>query len=329
MSQNNPAVSPNLTLDRKSWGLLILLWFCWGGSFFYGHIALTAVPPLTLVFCRVFIGMLILLPIIWLWRVKIPRGIKVWRSMLLMAIFNTALPFSLIAFGLTRVSSSLGGILNATVPMWTAALAHFATKDERLSLPKFIGIVTSLLGVIILIGMKDSMVAPVIVGHTAPSPDQFLDSLAKLAFVAATASYAISGIYGKRFRAMGVEPIFAATAQLLMASLLLLPLMIFVDRPWQLPTPSWSAVASLLAIGIISTGLAYILYYRILAMAGAINVSLVTYLVPVSATLLGVLVLGESFTVFTMVGIGIIALGLLILDGRIALAIGQRIKSKD
>ena len=326
MSQNPVNSQSNLTLCTRAWGLMILLWFCWGGSFFYGHIALTAVPPFSLVFARVFIGFLFLLPIIWLWRVPIPRGAKVWRGMVIMAIFNTALPFSLIAFGLTRVSSSLGGILNATVPMWTAGLAHFATRDEKLTLPKVVGILTSLFGVIILIGMKDSMVAPVIAGHSAPMADPLLDILAKLSFVAATACYAFSGVYGKRFKSMGVEPIFAATAQLLIASLILLPLIIFIDRPWQLPMPSLAAVASLLAIGVIATGLAYILYYRILAMAGATNVALVTYLVPVSATLLGVLVLGESFSGYTMVGIGIIALGLVILDGRLVQGIGQGIK---
>lgn len=324
MSHNPAVTQTNLTLSSKAWGLMILLWFCWGGSFFYGHIALTAVPPVTMVFCRVFIGFLFLLPILYLWRVQIPRGAKVWRGMAIMAIFNTALPFSLIAFGLTRVSSSLGGILNATVPMWTAALAHFATRDEKLTVPKAVGIVTSLLGVVILIGMKDSMVAPVIAGHSPPEASPLWDGFAKLAFVAATACYAISGVYGKRFKTMGVEPIFAATAQLLIASVILLPLMIFIDRPWQLPRPSMAAVASLLALGIIATGLAYILYYRILAMAGATNVALVTYLVPVSATLLGVLVLGESFSGFTMVGIGIIALGLIILDGRVIQGLRQK-----
>ncbi|MCX8501534.1 MAG: DMT family transporter [Alphaproteobacteria bacterium] len=326
MLKTSSPAAPALTISTKTWGLLLLLWFCWGGSFYYGHIALTAVPPLTLVFARVFIGFLFLVPVLWLSGLRIPRGSEVWRGMVLMAILNSALPFSLIAFGLTRVSSGLGGILNATVPMWTAVLAHFATSDEKLTRAKLAGILASLIGVIVLIESKDQMVAAVIVGHAAPAPDALLDRLAKLAFVGATACYAISAIYGKRFRSLGVEPIVAASSQLLIASVLLLPLMLLYDRPWELPPPSMGAMASLLAIGVIATGLAYILYYRILGMAGATVVSLVTYLVPVSATLLGVFLLGESFTVFTLVGIGLIALGLVILDGRVAAKIKNKLQ---
>ena len=325
MNSASPAAT-QVTLSSKAWGLLILLWFCWGGSFFYGHIALTSVPPLTLVFARVFIGFLFLLPILWFMGTRIPREPRVWRGMVLMAVLNSALPFGLIAFGLTRVSSGLGGILNATVPMWTAVLAHFTTSDEKLGRAKLIGILASLLGVIVLIESKDQMVAAVIQGHAPPEPDLWLDRLARLAFVAATACYAISAIYGKRFRSYGIEPIFAATAQLLIASVLVLPLMLIIDRPWELPAPSFPAVASLLAIGVIATGLAYVLYYRILGMAGATAVSLVTYLVPVSASLLGVFVLGESFTVLSLAGIGLIALGLVVIDGRVVRQINNKLR---
>ena len=141
--------------------------------------------------------------------------------------------------------------------------------------------------------------------------------IAQILCLAGAISYAFAGIYGRRFRAMGISPIGTATGQVIASSLIMLPLVMALDRPWTLPPPSLSAIGALIGVAAISTALAYVLYFRILATAGATNLLLVTFLIPVSAILLGTLFLGETLLPRHFAGMALIGAGLAAIDGRL------------
>jgi drug/metabolite transporter (DMT)-like permease len=218
-----------------------------------------------------------------------------------MGLLNNLIPFSLIFWGQTHIASGLASILNSTTPLFTAVLAHFLTRDERLTANRLAGVLAGLAGVVVMIGPD------VLVGLRA-------NVLAQSAVLCAALSYALAGIYGRRFR--GTPPLVTAAGQVTSTSVLLLPVVLLADRPWTLPLPgarTWAAVAGL---ALLCTALAYVIYFRILAVAGATNLLLVTFLIPVSALLLGGLVLGERLEPRHFGGMGLIALGLAAMDGR-------------
>jgi drug/metabolite transporter (DMT)-like permease len=219
-------------------------------------------------------------------------------------VLNNALPFCLIVWGQTQIASGLAAILNATTPLWTVLLAHALTRDERINAEKAAGVLVGFAGVAAMIG-------PALLAEIGA------DALAQLAVLAAAVSYAFAGIYGRRFRAMGVPPLVTATGQVTASTLLLLPLALAVDRPWQLALPGPTTVAAVLGFALLSTALAYVLYFRLLASAGATNLLLVTFLIPVSAILLGALVLGERLTARQLLGMALIGAGLAAIDGRL------------
>ena len=218
-----------------------------------------------------------------------------------MGLLNNALPFALILWGQTHIPSGLAAILNATTPLFTVVIAHAATVDEKLTPTRLIGVTIGLCGVAVMLG-PDLL------------RDVGADVAAQGACLLAALSYAFAGIYGRRFR--GEPPLRIATGQLVMSSLMLAPLALLIDRPWTLAPPSAAAWAALLGTAILSTALGYLLYFRILARAGATNVLLVTFLIPVSAILLGTLILGEQLAMRHIVGMAAIALGLAAIDGR-------------
>jgi drug/metabolite transporter (DMT)-like permease len=240
------------------------------------------------------------------------RERRVWTAFFGMGVLNNAIPFTLIAFGQAHIASGLASILNATTPLFTVLVAHRLTADERMTKGKLAGVVVGLVGVAVMIG------------------DDALRSLgvnvvAQLAVLAAAISYAFAGVYGRRFKAMGVAPTATAAGMLTASSLVLLPLMLAVERPWTLPTPSAAALAALLALALLSTSLAYILYFRILATAGATNLLLVTFLIPVSAILMGSTILGERLAASHFAGMAMIGLGLAAIDGRAVDAVRRAI----
>jgi drug/metabolite transporter (DMT)-like permease len=221
-----------------------------------------------------------------------------------MGLLNNAIPFTLFVWGQHHIASGLAAILNATTPLFTVLVAHLLTEDERLSPGKVLGLCMGLLGVILMLG------AELLAGLGTAL-------FAQIACLAAALSYAFAGIFGRRFKRMGVPPLATATGQVTASSLLILPLVLVVDQPWELQAPSLASWAAMLGIGVLSTALAYILYFRILAAAGATNLLLVTFLIPVSAILLGGLLLGESLETKHFVGMGMIGFGLALIDGRI------------
>jgi drug/metabolite transporter (DMT)-like permease len=237
-------------------------------------------------------------------RRPIPRDPAVWAAFAVMGVLNNVIPFSLIVWGQTQIPSGLASILNATTPLSTVVVAGLLLADERFSVHKGLGVAIGFAGVVVLIG-ADALFVP-----DAPV-------LAQMAVLGAGLSYAFAAVFGRRFRGMGLDPLVTATGQVTFSGLIMVALAVGIDRPWTLPMPGVPVLASLLGLAVLCTAVAYGLYFRILATAGATNVILVTFLVPVTAILLGVTVLDESLRASHLVGMAVIGAGLLVMDGRV------------
>tara|TARA_R110002110_G_scaffold395138_2_gene609601 strand:- start:97548 stop:98471 length:924 start_codon:yes stop_codon:yes gene_type:complete len=297
-------MTSTMRMTPVEWILLVILGGFWGGTFFFNAIALPELPPLVIILLRVAIATVILWIVVFASGVAVPRDRDVWLSLLVMAFANSALPFFLIAWGQQHIPSGLAAILIASSPLYAVVAAHFLTRDEGLTKGKVAGVLAGIAGVVILIG-------PEFLG------DIGTNLLAQLSIIGAAILYALSAIYGRTFARRGVAPLIVATGQMTMATLLLLPFALVIDRPWELPNPSLEAWGAVLGLAVLSTSFAYLIYFRILATAGAINILLVNFLVPVSALLLGILVLGEHLTLEQVIGMGFIVVGLLLIDGRV------------
>lgn len=293
--------STALRMGKVEWGLLIALSILWGGSFLFAKVAVGDLPPLTVVFLRVAIAALALIVVVRVMGLALPKG-RDWWPFVVMGAINNVLPFTLLFWAMTEVSSGLAAILNATTPLSTVLLAHLLTTDERMSLPKVLGVLVGLCGVAVLIGV-DAL------------DGLGLAVLAQFACIGAGLCYALATIWGRRLS--GRPPLVVATGQVTASSLLLIPIVLVVDRPWTLSMPSAATIASVAALALASTALAYILYFRILRTAGATNLSLVTFLVPVSALALGAAFLGEAVTPSNVLGMALIGAGLALIDGRL------------
>lgn len=288
----------------RVWIWLLSLSVLWGGSFFFAKVAIGELGPFTVVFGRVALASLALNIALVLSGQSLFRRDAPWRTYFAMGLLNNAVPFSLIFWGQTQIASGLASILNATTPLFTVLVAHALTADEKLTAGKVAALLAGLAGVAVLVG-------PDIAGQALPG------AWGQLACLGAALSYAFAGIYGRRFRAMGIAPMAAAGGQLSASTILILPIMLLVDRPWSLSAfpspPIWAAIVGL---ALLSTALAYVLYFKILAAAGATNLLLVTLLLPVMANLLGAAFLGEQLEPRHFAGMALIALGLAAIDGR-------------
>jgi drug/metabolite transporter (DMT)-like permease len=289
-------------MSGSDWLLLILLSIVWGGSFFFAKIAVVELPPLTIVLARVAIAAAALHLLVLATGQRMPGDPSLWRDFLLMGLLNNAIPFSLIFWGQKEIASGLASILNATTPLFTVLVAHAFTRDEKATPAKLIGVGLGLVGVALMIGL-DLMSG--LGGHLT----------AELAVLAAALSYALAGVFGRRFR--GRPPLVVAAGQLTGSAALILPLALLVDRPWLGALPSFGVGAALLGLALLSTALAYVIFFRILARAGATNLLLVTFLIPVSALLLGVSFLSESVSAHQLLGMLLVGLGLAAIDGRL------------
>ena len=289
------------SMSAADWFLLAGLSLLWGGSFFFAKVAVLELPPLTVAFGRVAIAAAILLTLARGRRVALPGTLAAWRPYALMGLLNNVLPFTLLFWGQTHIPSGLAAILNATTPLFTVLGAHLATADEKLNAARLAGLAAGLAGVVVMIG-----------------PDVLRDLganvLAQIACLLAAISYAFAGVYGRRFR--GEPTLRVAAGQLTASSIILALPVALIDRPWMLSAPSGKATMALLALAALSTALGYLIFFRILASAGTTNVALVTFLIPVSAILLGTLVLGEHLAARHLAGMAAIALGLAAIDGR-------------
>lgn len=296
-----PAV--NRAMTPLEWTLLLTLSLLWGGSFFFVGIAVKELPPLTIVALRVVLAALALDAVTRFTRLRVPATRDAWSAFLAMGLLNNAIPFGLIAWGQTHLASGVAAILNATTPLFTAVVAHLSTADEKLTTGRPFGVAVGFVGVAVMIG-----------GTALHALDDGV--LAQIAVLGAALSYAFAGVFGRRFRAMGIAPITTASGQVTASTILLAPAALLVDRPWMLPWPSAHALAAVAGLALVSTALAYVLFFRILATAGALNAALVTFLIPASAVLLGVLVLGETLLPRHLAGMALIWTGLAAVDGR-------------
>ncbi|HKP23720.1 MAG TPA: DMT family transporter [Dongiaceae bacterium] len=287
------------------WSLLLTLSILWGGSFFFVGVVVKAIPPFTLALVRVAIAATALHILLRAMRSPMPRDARTWLAFFGMGLLNNAIPFSLIAWSQTHIASGLASILNATTPLFTVLVAHVLTADERLSKGRIVGVLLGLAGVVALIGPQ------ALVGLSK-------DVLAQFAVLGAAISYAFASIFGRRFKRLGVPPLATAAGQVTASSALLLPVALIVDRPWTLPPPGLPVWGAILGLALLATALAYILFFRILASAGAVNLMLVTFLIPVSAILLGSAFLDEALAPMDFVGMALIGLGLAAIDGRLA-----------
>ena len=287
-------------MNLKVWGWLLALSVLWGGSFFFFKVLVDHYPPLTVVLGRV--GLAAVLLNLWLWArgENMPRGWRLWSEFLVVGVLNNVVPYTLIVFGETRISSGLASILNATTPIFTVLVAHVWTTNEKLSVAKAFGVAFGFAGVAALVGPGIYELGGDLAGEGA--------------CLLAALSYAVAGVYGRRFH--DVAPVKVATGQITASTLVLLPVTAFVDRPWTLPAPSVGDVLAWVALAALCTALAYVLYFRILAVAGATNLLLVTFLLPVSALSLGVLLLHETLSARTLAGLALIGMGLAAIDGR-------------
>jgi len=292
-----------MRMTSFEWLLLVILGLCWGCTFFFNEIAVVEVPPLVIVLVRVLLAAAILWVAVLASGATVPRDRGIWFALLVMAVINSAVPFFLIAWGQVHITGGLASILIATSPLFAVIAAHFFTTDEGFTVGKVLGVMAGLVGVVFLIG-------PELLGETGS------DFLGQLSLLGAAFLYALSAIYGRRFAARGVAPIVVATGQMTMA-VLLLPITLIIEQPWNLGNPSLPAWGAMLGLAVISTSFAYLIYFRILATAGAINILLVNFLVPISALLLGIFILGETLSTEQMIGMACIALGLALIDGRV------------
>jgi drug/metabolite transporter (DMT)-like permease len=288
-------------MGPAEWGMLVALSVLWGGSFFFVGVAVKELPPLTIVVLRVGLAALALHLVLRLMGHRFPTRRPVLLAFLGMGLLNNALPFTLMVWGQGHIASGLAAILNATTPLFTVLVAHVLTRDERATPAKLAGVLVGFAGVAVMIG-----------GAALGSLGVAL--AAQAAVLAGALSYAFAGIYGRRFKAMAVSPLATASGQVTASTLLMLPLALALERPWTLPVPS--AAAAVGGLALVSTALAYILYFRLLAAAGATNLLLVTFLIPVSAVLLGATFLGERLEPRHFAGMALIGLGLAAIDGR-------------
>jgi drug/metabolite transporter (DMT)-like permease len=297
----NTNTTPSMT--GKAWLMLITLSILWGGSFFFVEVAVNEVPTFTLVLFRVGLGALGLWGYLLLRRRALPMNWTFWWPFFVMAFLNNVVPFTLIVWGQSHIASGLASILNAATPFFTVILASLLISEERFTINRIVGVIIGFFGVAILIG-PDFLAT---IGDSV---------LAQLACLGAAVSYAFAGVFARKSTIFKARPADAATAQLTAAAILILPVAIFADGPATLALPSMPAVASILGLGFLATSIAYVLYFRILATAGAVNLLLVTFLVPVTAVVLGVLVLGEVMTEMQILGAIGIAIALSVIDGR-------------
>ncbi len=290
-------------MNGKDWILLPLLSLVWGSSFLFIEIALTSLRPFTIVALRLILATGALQLFIRLRGIKLPLTIQTIPAFLIMGFLNNIVPFSFIVSGQQYITGSLASILNASTPFFTILTAHFFTSDEKIKLHKLIGLTLGFAGVFSLFGITGSAEG----SHTIRG---------MIFILSADFSYACAVVFGRRFKRMGLEPTAAAAGQLSGSALLIIPIALIAEQPWKetLPSPEvWAAVAGL---ALLSTALAYALYFRILSSSGATSVQLVTFLVPVSAILLGSLILGEAVELRHFTGMILIGLGLTAVDGR-------------
>ncbi len=300
------AVSRSMSL--VDWGQVVLLSILWGGSFFFIGVAIDDFHYLAIVFSRVALAAAALLVAVRIAGLAMPFRLDWWRPLMVMSILNNVIPWTMITWGQTEIASGLAAIFNATTPLFTVVIANFFTSDEKLTPGKVFGVVLGLCGVAVMIG---------------PDLLEGLGTalLAQLAVIAACVSYACSGVFARRLHDR--PPLTLAAGQMVCSTIFMLPALLVFAPPWSQPVPGWPSVVAITCLGLFSTAFAYLLVFRIIRSAGATNFSLVTFLLPITAIILGAAFLHERLAPEAFIGMALIGLGLSAIDGRPAAALAR------
>lgn len=288
-------------MTAANWIIFAVLSILWGGSFLFIELALEGLAVLSIVWLRVAGATLVLA--LWLAATGggFPKGRRAWAALCAMGILNNVLPFCLIVLAQGQITGSLASILNATTPLWTVIVAHVFTADERITRAKAVGLGLGFGGVLVIAGGG---------GGSA-------SLWAIAASLGAAFSYGFAGVWGRRFKPMGLTPMQVAFGMLASSTVILAPVWGGIDHPLSMVWPGPQPLVAVAALSLLSTALAYILYFRLLASAGATMLSLVTFVIPASALALGIGFLGEEVLPRHLVGLALILAGLLAMDGRV------------
>ncbi|UWQ39157.1 DMT family transporter [Leisingera aquaemixtae] len=294
-------MSPQKTISPRAWAELILLGAVWGGSFLSIRIALDEIPVATLVLHRCGWAALLLWAVVLLMRLPVPRAPRVWAAFLVMGLLNNVIPFGLMAWGQLHIETGLTSILNAATAVFGVIVAALVFADERLTARKALGVTLGFLGVATAIGLEQFAAFDI-------------RSTAQLAVLAGTVSYAFASAWA-RLHLSGLPPQVAAAGMLTGSTLCLAQAALLIDGPpvLALETDTWMSIAY---FSLIATAGAYLLYYRVLGLAGSGNLMLVTLIIPPVAIVLGAAVLGEALKPQAYAGFALLAAGLLILNGK-------------
>jgi drug/metabolite transporter (DMT)-like permease len=295
-------------LDGRSWALLVSLAALWSVSFIFIKVAAEDIPAFTLVLIRVGLAAAVLHAVVLARRIDYPRSPAIFGRFAVMGTINNIIPFALIVYATSRLGAGSASILNATAPIFALVVAHFATADEKITPAKVAGILLGVGGVAAMAGPQ------AVAGLTA-------DLAAIAAMLVACFFYGLSAVYGRGFR--GIDATVSATCQLSASALLLLPVALVVEQPWRVPLPGTVAIAAVVALALVSTALAYVVYYALILRAGATNTILVTLLIPVGGVVLAWALLGETLSPGEAAGMFLIGLGLAIIDGRVLALLGS------
>lgn len=289
-------------MNARQWAMLFTLGALWGGSFFFARIAVMEIPPFSLVLFRVAIAAAALHVYLLAAGPSFRMALPYAGSFLILGLINNVLPFSLMFAGQTELGAGLAAVINATTPFWTMILANIVTADEKITRAKFAGISLGIAGTAIMIGPG------VVAGLGGPV-------WAKLALIGTALSYAVALLFARRFRSMPSS--IVATGQMTASTFIMIPIVLAWHGSAGLFDASPASWAAVFGLALLSTALAYILYFSLVAEAGSTNASLVTFIVPVGAILLGAVFLGERLESFEIAGMAFIAIGLVIIDGRV------------
>ena len=297
-----PRMQVQKTISTKAWFELMILSLIWGVSFLSIRVALDEIGPLTAVAHRTGWAMLILWAYVGIRRLPIPTSPRIWLAFLAMGVLNNVIPFSLMAWGQLHIETGLTSILNAATAIFGVVAAAIFFADERLSARKIIGVTLGFFGVATAIGLSSFASFDV-------------RSLGQLAVIGGTISYALAGVWARKTLS-GLPPQIAAAGMLTGASVIMIPMVWVIEGPisMSLQTDTWIAIGY---YAVAATALAYLLYYRVLAMAGSGNLMLCTLMIAPVAIVLGALVLDEALPTRAYVGFALLAAGLIILDGRL------------
>jgi len=282
------------------WIRLIILSLLWGGSYIWIEIALLTISPLMIVFFRVFMASIFLLSVCKILKLSFVINKRLFIIFLMMSLFNNVIPFNLIAWGQSQITASVSSILNATTPLFTVILAHYWPNGEKATLNRIIGVVVGICGVSILMGF---------------SFDDLNNSIdGQIAILLASVSYAISVLFGKQIDS-SIHPAISATMMLCISSIILMPIVIYMGVDF-IAVSKVESMIPLLGLSIFSTAVAYLIFYKLIKNIGS-NVMLVTLLMPISAIFMSIIFLGESIATQHIIGLILILIGLILVDGRI------------